>query len=171
MLITLRLPRTSAMKLGLPIAGIGHHEVAVTMTAVELAGRLSLATGKSIGPEAVVDYCVVWRAASESLAGLVNKHGKTGLPRIVRKACKDRALWAPRRNVAMLSWLQCVLEAHFLSGGRRGPAVPRREACATEEQGACDGKPAPEPEVAEALADICERNFPLAYRLWTATVD
>ncbi len=171
MLITLRLPHTSALKLGLPIAGTGQREVVVTMTAVELAGRLSLATGKAIGPEAVVDYCVARREASKTLAGLVKNHGKTGLPRIARKACKDRALWAPRRNVAMLSWLQCVLEAHFLSGGRRGPAVPRRGAYATEEQGPCDGKPAPEPEVAQALADICERNFPLAYRLWTATVD
>src|SRR3972149_2519136 len=99
MVISLRLPRTSAMKLGLPIAGIGQHEVVVTMTAVELAGRLSLATGEAIGPQAVEGYCVAWQAASESLAGLVKKHGKTGLPRIARMACKDRALWAPRRNV------------------------------------------------------------------------
>lgn len=170
MVITLRLPRSSALKLGIPIAGIAQREVAVTLTAVELAGRLSLATGKAIRPEAVVDYCVAWRAASESLAGLVKKHSKTGLPRIVRKACKDRALWAPRTNVAMLNWLQCVLEAHFLSGGRRGPAEFRPGASATEQQEACDGKPAPEPETAQALADICEANFPLAYRLWTATV-
>jgi hypothetical protein len=158
------------MKLGLPVAGIGQHEVVVTLTAVELAGRLSLATGKAIRPEAVVGYGVAWRAASESLARLLKQHGKAGLPRIVRKACRDRALWAPRTNVAILNWLQCVLEAHFLSGGRRGPAVPRHEACATEEQGACDGKLAPEPELAEALADICETNFPLAYHLWTAAV-
>lgn len=170
MLITLRLPRTSAMNLGLPIAGIGQQEVLVTMTAVELAGRLSLATGKAIGPEAVVGYCVAWRVASESLAGLVKKHGRTDLPRIVRKACKDRALWAPGTNVAMLNWLQCVLEAYFLSGGKQGPATPRPGACATEQQDAYDGKPAPQPETAQALADICEANFPLAYRLWTATV-
>ena len=170
MVITLRLPRSSALKLGLPIAGIAQREVAVTLTAVELAGRLSLATGKAIRPEAVVDYCVAWRAASESLAGLVKKHGKTGLPRIVRKACKDRALWAPRTNVAMLNWLQCVLEAYFLSGGRRGPTTLRPGAHAAEQQEAFDCRPAPEPEMAQALADICDRNFPLAYRLWTATV-
>jgi len=55
MLITLRLPRTSAMKLGLPNAGIGQPEVVVTMTAAELDGRLSLATVKTILLEAVVD--------------------------------------------------------------------------------------------------------------------
>ena len=171
MLITLRLPRTSAMKLGLPIAGIGQQEVLVTLTAVELAGRLSLGTGRAIGPEAGVDYCVASRAATESLAGLVKKHGKTVLPRIVRKACKDRALWAPKRNVAMLNWLQCVLEAHFVSGGGRGPAAPRPGAYASEQVEAYDGKPAPEPDIAQALADICETNFPLAYRLWTTSVD
>ncbi len=170
MLITLRLPRSSALKLGLPIAGIGQHEVVVTLTAVELAGRLSLATGKAIRPQAVVDYCVAWRATSESLAGLIRKHGKTGLPRIVRKACNDRALWVPRRNAAMLNWLQCVLEAYSLSEAR-GPATPTPGACPTEEQKACDGKPAPETEIAQALADICETNFPLAYRLWTASSD
>jgi hypothetical protein len=169
MLITLRLPRSSAMKLGVPITGTGQHEVVATLTAVELAGRLSLVTGKAIRPEAVVDYCVAWRAASESLAGLVKKHGKTGLPRIVRKACKDRALWAPRTNVDMLNWLQCVLEAHFLSGGGRGPAPPRLRACVPEQEEAGDCEPTPEPETAQALADICEASFPLAYRLWTAT--
>jgi hypothetical protein len=171
MVITLRLPRTSAMKLGLPVAGIGQHEVVVTLTAVELAGRLSLATGKAIRPEAVVHYCVAWRAASESLAGLVKKHGRTGLPRIVRKACKDRALWAPGKNVAMLNWLQCVLEAHFLSGGKWGPTTPRTGVCAIQQKEACDGEPAPEPDAAQALADICETNSPLAYHLWAATVD
>jgi hypothetical protein len=171
MLITLRLPRTSAMKLGLPIAGIGQPEVVMTMmTAVELAGRLSLATGKTIGLEAVVDYCVAWRAASETLAGLVQKHGKTGLPRSVRKACKDRLLWAPRRNVAMLDWLQCVLEAYFLSGGRWRPTTPKAGAHVSQQHAAHDGMPAPETDIALALADICETTFPLAYRLWTATV-
>jgi hypothetical protein len=170
MVITLRLPRSSALKLGLPIAAIAQHEVVVTLTAVELAGRLSLATGKPIRPEAVVDYCVAWRAASERLASLVKKHGKTGLPRIVRKACKDRALWAPRRNVAMLSWLQCVLEAYFLSGRRQDPTTPGLGGYAVEQQVTHDSMPAPETEMAQALADICDRNFPLAYRLWTATV-
>jgi hypothetical protein len=171
MLITLRLPRTSAMRLGLSVTGIGEPEVEVTMTAVELAGRLSLATEKAIAPEAVVDCCVAWRAANESLAGLVRKHGKSGLPKIVRRACKDRALWAPRRNVAMLNWLQCVLEAYFLSGGNRGLTTPRPGDCAAEQLETDDSGLAPEPDIAETLADICESSFPLAYRLWTATVD
>lgn len=170
MFITLRLPRPSALKLGLDIAAIDGGDVVLALTAVELAGRLSKAAGKAIGPEAVVDYCVAWRASSESLERLVKKHGKTGLPRIVRKACKARALWAPRRNVDMLKWLQCVLEAYFLSGGRWGAATPRPGACATEEQEASDGKPAPEPDSAQALADLCETELPLAYRLWTATI-
>jgi hypothetical protein len=171
MLITLRLPRTSAMKLGLPNAGIGQPEVVVTMTAAELAGRLSLATGKTIRLEAVVDYCVAWRAASESLAGLVQKHGKIGLPRIFRKACKDRALWTPRTSPAMLNWLQCVLEAHFLSEGKPGPTTPRPGACAAGQQDNSDAVLSPETAIAQTLADICETNFPLAYRLWTATMD
>jgi hypothetical protein len=170
MLITLQLPRTSAMRLGLTITGIGEHDVVVTMTAVELGGRLSLATGKAMALEAVVDCCVAWRAAIESLAGLVKKLGETGLPRIVHKACKDRALWAPRGNVAMLNWLQCVLEAYFLSGGNRGRPTRRPGAHATEQQEAFDSKPAPEPDIAQALADICETNFALAYHFWTATV-
>lgn len=70
----------------------------------------------------------------------------------------------------MLNWLQCVLEAYFLSAGRRGPTTPRLGAYGTQRQEANDGMPAPEPEIAQALADICETNFPLAYRLWTATV-
>jgi hypothetical protein len=171
MLITLRLPRSSASKLGLPIAGIAQHEVVLTLTAVELAGRLSLATGKAIRPEAVVGYCVAWRAASESLERLVKKHGKTGLPRIVRKACKDRALWAPSRNAAMLNWLKCVLEAYFLSGANRGRTTPRPGAHATGLPEAYDSTLAQEPDIAQTLADICESNFPLAYRLWTATVE
>jgi hypothetical protein len=171
MLITLRLPRASAMRLGLAVTGIGEHEVEVTMTAVELAGRLSLATDKAIAPEAVVDYCFAWRAASESLAGLVRKHGKSGLPKIVRRACKDRALWAPRRNVAMLNWLHYVLQAYFLSGGNPGHTTPRPGDCAPEQLETDDNELAPEPDISEALADICETSFPLAYRLWTVTVD
>jgi hypothetical protein len=171
MLITLRLPGTSPPKLGLPITGMGQHEVVVTMTAAELAGRLSLATEKAIGPEAVVNYCVAWQAASESLAGLVRKNGKAGLSRIVGKACKDRALWTPRTSPAMLNWLQCVLEAHFLSEGKPGPTTPRPGACAAGQQDNSDAVLSPETAIAQTLADICETNFPLAYRLWTATMD
>lgn len=170
MVITLRLPHASAVQLGLHVAGNCPHEVVVTMTAVELAGRLSLTTGKTVRPEAVVDYCVAYRTASENLERLVKKYGRNGLPRIVRKACNERALWAPRRNVAMLTWLQCLLEAYFLAGGRQGPATPRPGACATEQQKACDFEPASEPDIARTLADLCETNFPLAYHLWTATV-
>lgn len=68
----------------------------------------------------------------------------------------------------MLDWLQCVLEACFLSGGSRGHGAPGPGAYAAERQEAQDGMPAPEPESAQALADICETIFPLAYRLWTA---
>jgi hypothetical protein len=89
----------------------------------------------------------------------------------VRRACKDRALWAPRRNVAMLNWLQCVLEAYFLSGGDQGRTSPRPGAHTIEQLEAYDSKLAPEPDIAQALADLCETNFALAYQLWTATVD
>lgn len=78
MLITLRLPRASAGRLNLALGEPDREEMVTTLTAVELAGRLSLATGRPISPDAVVAHCAAWRAASESLAGLVKKHGKTG---------------------------------------------------------------------------------------------
>src|SRR3990172_8985649 len=65
MVITLRLPRSSALKLNLAVGDIDRHEVVTTLTAVELAGRLSLTTGKAFSPEAVVRYGVAWRSAIE----------------------------------------------------------------------------------------------------------
>jgi hypothetical protein len=70
----------------------------------------------------------------------------------------------------MLNWLQCVLEAHFLSRGRQRPTTPRPGPRADAEQEAHHGVPSPEPDSVEVLAGICRTTFPLAYRLWIATV-
>lgn len=157
MVITLRLPRSSALKLGLPIAGIAQREVAVTLTAVELAGRLSLATGKAIRPEAVVDYCVAWRAATETLAGLIKNHGNSRLAKMVRKSCSERALWVPRTNAGSLKWLQCVLESHFLS-----------QADSPNSVGLTDSPVEVQLRTEVDLAELCLANFPQAYGLWLA---
>jgi hypothetical protein len=155
MLITLRLPRSSAEWHNITVRDMDSQDLVTTLTAVELAGGLSLVKGKPISPEAVVSYCVAWQAAGEILAALVKKHGRTGLARMVRKACKERQLWAPRRNSAMLEWLQCMLESHFLSqadspNGARIPDHPVN----VEMQGELD------------LVEVCHANFPRAYELW-----
>jgi len=154
MVITLRLPRSSALKLNLAVGDIDRHEVVTTLTAVELAGRLSLATGKAIGPDAVVEYCFAWRAASEALRRLIAEHGRTALARMLRKACSDCALWTPRGNAATLKWLRYVLEFHFLSQRGWGPPPPECRAAAREKQTDMD------------LVALCEASFPQAYGLW-----
>jgi len=155
MLITLRLPRTSAMRLGLTITGIGEHEVVVTMTAVELAGRLSLATGKAISPEAVVHYCLAWQAASKILRRLIADHGRSGLAAMLRRVCSECALWTPSGSLFMLKWLRCVLESHFLPGA--------------SSQGSCPDGPSPAQPADTDLAGICEAAFPQAYVFWLAS--
>ncbi len=155
MLITLRLPRSSALKLNLPIAGTEQHDVIVTLTAVELAGRLSLATGKAIGPEAVVHYCLAWRAAAKALQRLIADHGRPGLAAMLRRPCNERALWTPSGTAAMLKWLRCVLESHFLSqAGSQG----------SRPEGPSSGQPTD-----TDLAAICKAVFPQAYVLWLAS--
>ena len=156
MLITLRLPRSSALKLNLPVDDVKGQEVVATLTAVELAGRLTLGTGKAISPEAVVRYCVAWQAATITLHRLVEKHGEVRLAEMLREEWGDRALWVPETNRATLEWFRYLLEAHFLSSG---------VVCATTPEDVCpfaDGPPA------QHLAEICERNFALAYHLWVA---
>ena len=159
MLITLRLPRSSAFRLNLAAGDMDgqKRDFLASLTAVELAGRLSLATGKPISPEAVVGYCIAWQAATETLAGLVKKHGSSRLARMVRKSCSERVLWVPRTDAGTLKWLQCVLESHFLSqadspNGVRMPDSPVEG----EEQTEVD------------LARLCLANFAQAYGLWIA---
>jgi hypothetical protein len=154
MLITLRLPRSSALRLNLAVDDVERQEVAATLTAVELAGRLTLATGKAISPEAVVRYSVAWQAATATLHGLVKKHGKVGLVEMLRETCGHRALWVPEDNESAVEWLACLLEVYFL---RSAPAAkPSPE----------DGQLVTEQQAGQMLADLCERSFPLAYHLW-----
>lgn len=157
MLITLRFPRSSALMLNLVVANTDGQEqdFETTLTAVELAGRLSLATGKPISPEAVVAYCCAWQAATETLAGLVKKLGKSGLAQMVRKRSADEALWAPATNSSVLKWLKCILESHFLSQSRLGSGDSIRDR--GELHGDFD------------LVELCRSNFAHAYFLWLTT--
>jgi hypothetical protein len=155
MLITLRLPRSSALRLNLAVDDVEGQEVVATLTAVELAGRLTLGTGKAVSPEAVVRYCVAWQAARETLRGLVEKHGEAGLAKMLREECGDRALWVPRKDVATLRWLQCVLESHILSSAKGRREVPIARSTAMGQVHSAAG-----------LVELCEAAFPQAYGLW-----
>ena len=55
MQITMRFPRQQALEMGL-VVDEGVEEIEVTLPAVELAGRLTLATGKLIRPEGLREY-------------------------------------------------------------------------------------------------------------------
>ena len=55
MQITMRFPRQQALEMGLEVDE-GTDEIEVTMPVVELAGRLTLATGKLIRPEELREY-------------------------------------------------------------------------------------------------------------------
>lgn len=153
MLITLRLPKAGALRLNLG-SGSSNEELTVTLTAVELAGRLTLAAGKPIGPEAVVRYCSAWQAAMAASSALANKHGPDRLAEILQEGCRQRSLWVPARDEDVLLWLQYVLLAHFLSSG--GPETDSAEKV---HDWASD-------HTAEGLADLCKVNFPSAYCLW-----
>lgn len=81
MLVTMRLPRAAAAKMGVPVEA-GADEVEVTMPAVELAGRLTLATGRAIGLDAVVKYC----------ATLQSDHQQVGaVAQLAREVSRERA--------------------------------------------------------------------------------
>lgn len=154
MLITLRLPCSSALKLNLAVSDVDRQEVVITLTAVELAGRLSLATGKAVSPEAVVRYCAAWQAASETLHELVEKHGEVGLVEMLRETCGHRALWVPDDNESAIEWLGCLLEVYFLgSPPGANPGAEVRELVTKLSTG-------------QMLMDLCEESFPLAYHLW-----
>lgn len=73
----------------------------IPLSPIDFAGRLPLATGKPISPEAVVGYCIAWRAATETLAGLVKKYGKSGLPKMDRKAARSAPCGYAERTPAL----------------------------------------------------------------------
>ena len=154
MLISVRMPLSSALKLGLP-ADSQASEMTVTLTSVEFAGRLTLATGAIVTPEAVEHYVVAWGEASGTLLALVQEHGQAGLAAEVRGACERRSLWVPHEDPPTLRWLFCVLEAHYLS------TYPGTD---TPDTRVHQARTAP---IGQALADLCEKSFPLAHHLWT----
>lgn len=89
MIITMRLPRAAAEKMGIPVEADAD-EVEVALPAVELAGRMTLATGRAISPQAVEKHF----ATSADQAGLSDVLGQSG-----RKGFGDRfrGRRAPRR--------------------------------------------------------------------------
>jgi len=153
MLITLRIPKAAADKLNLGSATTDE-ELTVTLTAVELAGRLTLATGKVIGPEAVVRYCSAWKAATAASSALAEKHGPHQLAETLRKGCRECSLWVPDLEEDVLLWLHHVLLAHFLSS----------DPLETDPPGAIPDWASL--QTAGSLAELCEVNFPRAYHLW-----
>lgn len=153
MLITLCIPKAAADKLNLASATTDD-ELTVTLTAVELAGRLTLLTGKAIGPEAVARYCSAWQAAMAASSALADRHGPDGLAAMLQQACRERCLWVPDLNKEVLLWLQCVLLAHFQSLRSVDTARPDEVL-----NWAC-------PQSAESLAELCQTNFPAAYQMW-----
>jgi hypothetical protein len=156
MLITLRWPRSSALKLHLSPGETNQdqQEVVTTLTAVELAGRLSIATGTAISPEAVVQYFIAWQSARQTFQQLVEQHGRPGLLDVLREICHRRALWMPHDDKAALEWFSYLLEAHFLGQ------------VAAERPGLEGGLLALDLPIAQKLGDLCEESFALAFHLW-----
>ena len=129
-------------------------ELTVTLTAVELAGRLTIAAGKPISPEAVMRYCSALQAAMAASTSLANKLGPARLTETLREGCRNRSLWVPDRDEDVLFWLQCVLLVHFLSS-RTPETLPSEEILNLASL-----------QTAARLAELCEMNFPGAYHFW-----
>jgi len=153
MLITLRMPRSSAERLNLRVPG-PDEEVLVTLPAVELAGRLTLVTGKPVSSEAVARYCASMSAAIAGCEALIEKYGLEGIADLLREPCARRALWLPEECDAVAVWLRCVLVAYFQSP--RAPDNPDPK----------DVRGWPRLQTAEQLAALCQESFPVAYHLW-----
>ena len=153
MYVTLRMPSSTARKLNLTVDD-REDDWTVTLTPIELAGRLTAATGKVVTLEAVVRYCEAWQAARAACRGLVDKYGAVGLVSKLRKSYKERSLWLPEENKDAIPWLRCVLEAHFLHSE-------------TSLGSAADGDYTwGFWHTDERLVELCEAIFPAAYDWW-----
>ena len=153
MVVTVCFPRAAAEKLNLGSPASGE-ELMVTLTSVELAGRLTLATGRTIAPEAVERYASAWRAAKACVHALVERHGPTQLADMVRKGCTERSLWVPQLEEEILIWLELVLLSHFDSPGALETHPPEDMAEWASLQ------------TAGSLSGLCAARFPQAYRIW-----
>jgi hypothetical protein len=153
MVVTVCFPRAAAEKLNLGSPASGE-QLTVTLTVVELAGRLTLATGRTIAPEAVELYASAWRVAKACVHALVERHGPTQLADMVRKGCTGRSLWVPQLEEEILIWLEFVLLAHFDSPGALEIHPPE------------DMAEWASLRTAGSLSDLCETHFSQAYRMW-----
>ncbi len=153
MYVTLKMPASAACKLNLTVDN-REEAVTVTLTPIELAGRLTVSTGKVVTPEAVAQYCRASQAAEEACRGLIDRYGAVGLVGNLRKGCKERCLWLPEDDEDAIPWLRCVLEAHFHhSETSLGSAAEGSYAWGFW-------------QTAERLVELCEAIFPVAYDWW-----
>lgn len=154
MYVTLKMPASAARKLNLTVDNQEEEAVTVKLTPIELAGRLTVVTGRVITPEGVAEYCGAWSAARTACQGLVDRYGALDLVGNLRESCKERCQWVPENDADAISWLHCVLEAHFLHSETSLGSVA--------ESGYAWGFW----HTAERLVELCEAIFPVAYDWW-----
>ena len=152
MAVQLRIPHAGAIKMGLPSEGEAN-VVEAKMSVVELAGRLTLATGQAITPNDVEAYLAGARRARLALQCILRKHDRASLVLRFAVASCRRRMWAPTDVDDVIAWLSCVLLAHCLA-----PQPPTE----TDEETL---NWAESVKVTD-LVDMCETHFAAAYGLW-----
>jgi len=152
MAVQLRIPHAGALKMGLPSEGEAK-VVEAKMSVVELAGRLTLATGKAITPNDVESYLAGVRHARLALQCVLSKHDRADLVLCFAVASCRRRMWAPADLDDVIAWLSCVLLANCL--------VPQPSTKTDEE--ALNWA---ESLNVTDLVNMCETHFAAAYGLW-----
>ncbi len=152
MAVQLRIPHAGALKMGLPSEGDAK-VVEAKMSVVELAGRLTLATGKAIAPNDVQAYLAGVRRARLALQCILRKHDRASLVLRFAVASCRRRMWAPSDVDSVVSWLSCVLLAHCLAPQ---PHTETDEDTLEWAQSVNVGD----------LVDMCETHFATAYHMW-----
>lgn len=112
MLITMRLPRAAAEKMGIEV-GAGTEEVEVSLPAVELAGRMTMATGRAISLGAVEKYCATLQTDHQQVGAMAQpareeRRGRAG------PLDGQRRLSRPFGEEGALDWLSTVLTECYL---------------------------------------------------------
>jgi hypothetical protein len=114
MYVRLRMPASAARQLNLAVDD-GPEEVTVTLSAMELAGRLTVSTGRVVTLESIIRYCCAWSAASAAWRGLLARYGTDGLRESLRTHSNDLPLWPQEAGDELaLPRLRLVLESHLL---------------------------------------------------------
>ena len=152
MTVQLRISLAGAIKMGLPVQD-EPNVLEATMSVVELAGRLTLATGRAITPHAVEAYLAGVRRARLALECITRNHDRASLALHFAVASCRRRIWAPTDVGEVITWLSCVLIARYLASPRHA---------GSDEQ---DLDWAKSVNVTD-LVDICETHFASAYALW-----